>query len=62
MVCGETGRVGLNVPRLVVEERLRGQENVTVLHHPVVGMTVRVMLLRPESVTSTSVKVNLWRH
>ena len=55
MVYGDTGSPGLNVPRPVVEERLRGQENVTVLHHQMVANTVRVMLMRPESVTNINV-------
>ena len=56
---GETGTVGLNVPRPVVEERLRGQENVTVLHQHMGVNTVRVMLMRPEIVTNINVSSSL---
>ena len=49
MVDGEGGIPGLNVPRPVAEERLRGQENVIWLEN------VEVLLLRPEIVTKVNV-------
>lgn len=49
MVGGDTGKVGLNVPRPVVEESLRGLENVTV-HQPVVVDNARGMIDRQEIV------------
>ena len=55
MVGGESGRHGLNVRRPVVEERLRGQENVTVLHQRMGANTVRVKLIRPEIVERKTV-------
>ena len=50
MVGGVAGRVGPSVPRPVVEDSLRGEENVTVLVLPVMVDTVRVMILRAEIV------------
>ena len=55
MVPGETGRVGLSVPRPVVEDSLRGEENVTVLYLPLMVDNVGVILLRPEIVTEMNV-------
>ena len=59
MVCGESGRPGLNVPRPVVEERLRGQEHVTVLHQQMVVKTVMVMLMRAKIVEKMNVSCSL---
>ena len=59
MACGKPGlacTIGLSVPRLVEEERLRGPENVTVLHQHMVERTARVRLQRPKSVTKTNVR------
>ena len=55
MVFGVPGRTGLSVPRPVVEERLRGEENVTVLHQHMVVNSVRVMLHRVEIVAKINV-------
>ena len=53
MVDGEGGIPGLNVPRPVAEERLRGQENVIWLE-----ISVGVLLLKPEIIV-TKVNVSL---
>ena len=60
MVDGEGGIPGLNVPRPVVKEHRREEENV--LKSPllssylrVFGIHVRVMLQRPELVTKINV-------
>ena len=55
MEGGESGMPGLNVARPVVEERLRGQGNVTVLNQHMVVNTARVMLIRTEIVTKINV-------
>ena len=51
---GDPGKVGPNVRGAVVEESLRGEENVIV-----VVTTVRVVLLRVEIVIMTSVSCSL---
>ena len=55
MDCGVPGRTGLSVPKPVEEGKLRGEENVTVLHHHMVVDTVRVMPLREEIVAKIHV-------